>query len=99
MPSAQPQFRVASAYSLIFASWFHSKGLFLLLKCQLVRAQAALRQHAAQAITAGTAVFVLSSRKSASREDQMDQTFSRRSVLGYAAGSAAGAVLLTSSAP
>jgi hypothetical protein len=37
--------------------------------------------------------------KRASREDQMHQTFSRRSVLGYAAGSAAGAVLLTSAKP
>jgi hypothetical protein len=47
----------------------------------------------------GTAVFVLSSPIFASREDQMDQKYSRRSVLGYAAGSAAGAVLLTASTP
>jgi hypothetical protein len=42
---------------------------------------------------------MLSSPNFPSREDQMDQKFSRRSVLGYAAGSAAGAVLLTSTAP
>src|SRR5262249_34144876 len=47
----------------------------------------------------GTAVFVLSSPIFASREDQVDHKYSRRSVLGYAAGSAAGAVLLTSSMP
>jgi hypothetical protein len=43
-------------------------------------------------------VFVLSSPNFASREDQMEQKFSRRSVLGYAGG-AAGAVLLASSTP
>jgi len=58
-----------------------------------------LWQRAAQAITTRTSVFVLSSWQFASREDQMYQTFSRRSVLGYAAGSAAGAVLLTSAKP
>jgi CHRD domain len=51
-------------------------------------------------------VFVLWSRKRATstqqaciQEDHMRQTFNRRSVLGYVVGSAAGAVLLSTSKP
>src|ERR1700719_2570543 len=52
-----------------------------------------------QAIIITNAVFVFITAKQSTRRDPMRQTFDRRSVLGLAVGSAAGAVFVSSARP
>src|SRR5580693_3398266 len=52
-----------------------------------------------QAIIVTNAVFVFITAKQSTRRDPMRQTFDRRSVLGLAVGSAAGAMFVSSAKP